>query len=85
LDTQEKELKKLEDNKHKVNKFVNEVVGINEALVGKINLLQDKERFRLQETDSRIKNLLSKSNSTNRLESPLRRTPSKSNNSNRGV
>lgn len=73
-----KENKKLEDAKTKVNKFVNEVVGINEALVNKVTLLQDKERSRLREKDDSIKNLLNRNHSS-RMESPSRRTPLKNN------
>lgn len=56
-DNLNKELKKLEENKAKVSKFVNEVVSINEALVNKVNLLQEKERSRLKENNSTLKNL----------------------------
>lgn len=82
-----KELKKLEDNKGKVSKFVNEVVSINEALVNKVNLLQEKERSRLKDRDSQLKNLTKNngmtravSNSSSRAMSPNRQTPKKGKN-----
>lgn len=86
-DSLNKELKKLEDNKGKVSKFVNEVVSINEALVNKVNLLQEKERSRLKDRDSQLKNFAKNnsssninramSNSSSRAMSPNRQTPTK--------
>lgn len=82
-DTYSKENKKLEENKQKMTKFVNEVVGINEALVNKINLLQDKERSRMKEKDEGMKHLfMGRNNSTKRMESPMKSksTPMKQSN-----
>jgi len=77
-DNLNKEIKKLEENKGKVSKFVNEVVSINEALVNKVNLLQEKERSRLKEKDTTLKGLVNKgSNSSSRAMSPNRQTPVK--------
>jgi hypothetical protein len=86
-DNLNKELKKLEDNKGKVSKFVNEVVSINEALVNKVNLLQEKERSRLKDRDSQLRNFAKQnvsanmnramSNSSSRAMSPNRQTPTK--------
>jgi len=94
-DNLNKEQKKLEDNKGKVSKFVNEVVSINEALVNKVNLLQEKERSRLKDKDNSLKNLVKSnsnvnnnymprgmSNSSSRAMSPQRQTPDKSRNRN---
>eukprot|EP00341_Mesodinium_pulex_P004507 CAMPEP_0116922724 /NCGR_PEP_ID=MMETSP0467-20121206/22431_1 /TAXON_ID=283647 /ORGANISM="Mesodinium pulex, Strain SPMC105" /LENGTH=93 /DNA_ID=CAMNT_0004601107 /DNA_START=845 /DNA_END=1126 /DNA_ORIENTATION=+ len=67
-----KESKKQEEQKTKISKFVAEVVSVNEALVSKINLLQDKERSRLKDKDEGIKHLLQKSNSSRALDSPKR-------------
>mmetsp|Transcript_65036 Transcript_65036/g.55201 ORF Transcript_65036/g.55201 Transcript_65036/m.55201 type:complete len:313 (-) Transcript_65036:17-955(-) len=81
-----KEIKNLQENKGKVSKFVNEVVSINEALVNKVNLLQEKERSRLKEKDTTLKNIVSRgSNSSSRsihISSPgkenySRQTPTK--------
>jgi len=77
-DNLNKEIKKLDENKSKVSKFVNEVVSINEALVNKVNLLQEKERSRLKEKDTTLKSLVTRgSNSSSRAMSPHRQTPTK--------
>jgi len=74
-----KEIQKLEDNKDKVAKFVNEVVTINEALVNKVNLLQDKEKSRLKEKDNTLKNIVNRGpNSSSR---GVHRSPGRENNS----
>jgi hypothetical protein len=78
------DIRKYNDNKTKISKFVNEVISINEALVSKINLLQEKERSRIRDKDSQMKYLMM-NKSHNRLESPnknitSRSTPNKSNN-----
>lgn len=49
-------------------------MSINEALVNKINLMQEKERSRLKEKDSKISTLLQRNLSARRLESPVRRS-----------
>jgi len=84
-ENQKKEIKKLEDNKLKVSKFVNEVIGINEALVNKVQLLQEKERSKLKDKDTSIKNLMNKSSLSQKrseFNSPQRNKLSNKNNSN---
>jgi len=56
-----KATKREGDQRRQTDDFVSEVVSINEALVRKVQLLQDKERSRLKDREGKIRSNLLKS------------------------
>lgn len=60
IEDKDKLIKKADEYKKHTSTFITEVVGINEALVKKVSLLQDKERAKLKERDNKMRQTLIK-------------------------